>query len=90
MDRALAAQHATLMLVAFAVGALFIGRLSDRLRRRKSVMLAVGTVYLLCWQPLTQGMPLTPLASHALFATQPGVIADVIDQAAKSTVKVAQ
>ena len=68
MDRALAAQHATLMLVAFAVGALFIGRLSDRLRRRKSVMLAVGTVYLLCWQPLTQGMPLTPLASHALFA----------------------
>lgn len=29
-------------------------------------------------------------ASHALFATQPGVIADVIDQDAKSTVKVAE
>lgn len=68
MDRALAAQHATLMLVAFAFGALFIGRLSDRLRRRKSVMLAVGTVYLLCWLPLTQQTALSLLASHALFA----------------------
>jgi sugar phosphate permease len=68
MDRAMAAQHATLMLVAFAFGALFIGRLSDRLRRRKSVMLAIGTVYLLCWLPLTQQTLLTPLASHALFA----------------------
>jgi hypothetical protein len=29
-------------------------------------------------------------ASHALFFTQPAVIADVIDQAAKSTKQVAQ
>jgi hypothetical protein len=29
-------------------------------------------------------------ASHALFFTQPGVIADVIDEAAKSTKQVAE
>jgi sugar phosphate permease len=68
MDRALAAQHSTLMLIVFAVSCLFVGRLSDRLRRRKAVILVFGGIYLLCWMPLASGVTLTPLLSHALFA----------------------
>ncbi len=68
MDRALAAQHSTLMLVVFAFSCLFIGRLSDRLQRRKSVMLAFGIAYLLCWFPMMLGVTLTPFTGYALFA----------------------
>lgn len=68
MDRALAAQHATLMLVVFAFSCLFVGRLSDRLQRRKPVMLVLGAIYLLCWLPLVLGSALSPLAGYALFA----------------------
>ncbi|MGE5757959.1 MAG: MFS transporter, partial [Sideroxydans sp.] len=40
MDRAAATSHTTLLLAGFAVGAFFIGTLSDRIGRRKPVMLA--------------------------------------------------
>ncbi|MEK7811969.1 MAG: MFS transporter, partial [Pseudomonadota bacterium] len=40
MDRGAATNHTTLLLAGFAIGAFFIGTLSDRLGRRKPVMLA--------------------------------------------------
>lgn len=67
MDRALATDHTTLLLTGFAIGAFFIGTLSDRLGRRKPVMLAGAALYVLCWLPLLLGMPMGSVASHALF-----------------------
>jgi sugar phosphate permease len=67
LDRAAATAHTSLMLAGFAVGAFFIGTLSDRLGRRKPVVLLAGGLYLLCWLPLATARELPPGASHALF-----------------------
>ncbi len=67
MDRAIATDHTTLLLSGFAIGAFFIGTLSDRLGRRKPVMLVGAVLYVLCWLPLLSGMALGSVASHALF-----------------------
>jgi sugar phosphate permease len=67
MDRALAASHTTLLLAGFAVGAFFVGTLSDRLGRRKPLMVAGALGYSLCWLPLLFGMPLAGFTGYALF-----------------------
>jgi sugar phosphate permease len=67
MDRAAATAHTTLLLAGFAIGALFIGALSDRLGRRKPVMIAGALVYCLCWLPLLFGWPLAGISGYALF-----------------------
>ena len=67
MDRAAATHHTTLLLAGFALGAFFIGRLSDRLGRRKPVMIAGALTYCLCWLPMLSGMPMSDVSSHALF-----------------------
>lgn len=67
MDRAVATDHTTLLLAGFAIGAFFIGTLSDRLGRRKPVMFAGALVYSLCWLPLLVGMQMGSVPSHTLF-----------------------
>ncbi|HEX5365027.1 MAG TPA: MFS transporter [Gallionella sp.] len=67
MDRAAATSHTTTLLAGFAIGAFFIGSLSDRLGRRKPVMAAGALAYSLCWLPLLFGMGMDNAASHALF-----------------------
>lgn len=67
MDRAAATSHTTTLLAGFALGAFFIGTLSDRLGRRKPVMLAGALVYCLCWLPLLLGMDLSGSTGYALF-----------------------
>lgn len=67
MDRAVATDHTTLLLAGFAVGAFFIGTLSDRLGRRKPVMFVGALVYSLCWLPLLAGMQMSSVLSHTLF-----------------------
>ena len=67
LDRAPATAHTSLMLAGFAVGAFFMGTLSDRLGRRKPVVLAAGSLYLLCWLPLAVAWKMPAGASHALF-----------------------
>lgn len=67
MDRATATDHTTLLLAGFALGAFFIGTLSDRLGRRKPLMLAGALGYSLCWLPMLFGMPMSSLLSHSLF-----------------------
>ncbi|MBA3023046.1 MAG: MFS transporter [Gammaproteobacteria bacterium] len=67
MDRAVATDHTTLLLAGFAIGAFFIGTLSDRLGRRKPVMFAGALVYSLCWLPLLFGMQMGSVVSHTLF-----------------------
>jgi sugar phosphate permease len=67
MDRAAATGYTTLLLTGFAVGALFIGMLSDRVGRRTPVMIASALGYCVCWLPLLSGMTMGSNASHALF-----------------------
>ncbi len=67
-SRAEATWHTTVMLVAFALSSLATGALSDRLGRRRPLMLGLGAAYAVCWIPwLAEAAP--PLgASLALFA----------------------
>jgi sugar phosphate permease len=66
-DRAMATAHTSILLAAFAVGAFFIGTLSDRLGKRKPVVIVACGLYLLCWLPLLLGWQLRPGWSHVLF-----------------------
>lgn len=67
MDRAAATDHTTLLLAGFAVGAFFIGTLSDRIGRRKPLMIAGALAYCLCWLPLLFGEGLSTAANYSLF-----------------------
>lgn len=67
MDRGVATSHTTLLLAGFAIGAFFIGMLSDRIGRRKPVMMVGALVYSLCWLPLLFGLPMGTFAGYALF-----------------------
>ncbi len=49
MDRAYAASHMTAMLLSFAFGALFFGWFSDRIGRRKPILIACVLGYTLSW-----------------------------------------
>ncbi|MFA7242528.1 MAG: MFS transporter [Sulfuricellaceae bacterium] len=66
MERAAATGHTTLLLAGFAVGAFFIGALSDKLGRRKPVMIAAAATYCLCWLPWIYGWAMPSGVSHAL------------------------
>jgi len=67
MDRAAATDHTTLLLAGFAIGAFFIGTLSDRMGKRKPLMIAGALIYSLCWLPMLFGMNLASGLSYALF-----------------------
>ncbi|MEW5788579.1 MAG: MFS transporter [Pseudomonadota bacterium] len=66
-ERSTATAHTSLLLAAFALGAFFMGSLSDRLGRRKPVVLASCGLYVACWLPLALGWELGPGFSHGLF-----------------------
>ena len=69
MTRATAASHLSLWFGGFAVGCLFIGTLSDRIGRRKPVLIIASHLYLVIWLILLSGITMPPTASYALFAT---------------------
>jgi sugar phosphate permease len=68
MERAVAANHTTLLLFSFAVGAMLSGMLSDRLGRRMPVILGGIAMYVLCWLPIVFAWRLPPGLSYLLFA----------------------
>jgi sugar phosphate permease len=68
MERQLAAWHTSLMIACFALAALAVGALSDRIGRRTPLMRALGFAYVLCWLPLIWGGAMPLAASLALFA----------------------
>lgn len=67
MSRDIAAQHTSLLLGGFAFGALTVGAVSDRIGRRRPVLIGTGLLYLLCWLPLVLALPLPGAASYVLF-----------------------
>jgi predicted MFS family arabinose efflux permease len=67
MTRAVAANHLSLYFVGFALGCVLMGALSDRLGKRKLVLIVSSHLYLLMWLALLSGLLLPLLASYALF-----------------------
>jgi MFS family permease len=67
MSRQRATVHTTAMLVAFALSSLAVGRVSDRLGRRKAPAVALGALHVLCWVPLLSPAPLPAAATVAVF-----------------------
>jgi MFS family permease len=72
MSRGVAATHTSIALASFAVCSLAVGTLSDRIGRRRPMLIGGLTLYSLCWTPLLvfDSMPLA--ASYALFGALGG------------------
>ena len=68
MERNVAANHTMLLLFSFAVGALLMGMLSDRLGKRVPVIVGGIVVYVLCWVPILLAWHLSSGLSYTLFA----------------------
>ncbi len=67
MSRVVAAQHASLFLLGVAVGALFVGVVSDRIGNRRGVMLVYALLYALSWLPWVFQVRFALWASYAWF-----------------------
>lgn len=67
MTRAAATAHTSLLLAGFALGALSLGTLSDRIGRRRPVVIGAALVHVASWLPLLGHLALPGGASHALF-----------------------
>jgi MFS family permease len=66
MSRPLAAWHTTLFMLGFAFGSLGLGLLSDRIGRRKPVLIGGTLLYVACWLPLWAGLALPAGISQLL------------------------
>ncbi|MBF0626644.1 MAG: MFS transporter [Magnetococcales bacterium] len=67
MDRVAATDRTTFLLLGFSIGAFFVGTISDRLGRRKPVMIAGGVAYSLCWLSMLCGVTLTGSIGYGVF-----------------------
>jgi len=68
MDRVIAAQHSGIALASFAFCSLGVGTWSDRMGRRRPLLIGGLAVFCLCWLPLLVFDNLPRAASYALFA----------------------
>jgi sugar phosphate permease len=68
MDRNTATWHTSALLLAFAVGSLVVGTLSDRLGHRRPLLMGLATLYTLCWLPWLIGFTMPLAMSLGLFA----------------------
>lgn len=67
MPATVATYHTSLMMLGFALGSLATGHLSDRMGRRRPLLLRLGTLYLLTWLPLIGCVRLPLPVTLALF-----------------------
>jgi len=68
MTREVATAHVSLYFAGFAFGCVIIGTLSDRIRRRKPVILVTSHVYGAIWLVWLSGLALPAAATYTLFA----------------------
>ncbi|MBU0751888.1 MAG: MFS transporter [Gammaproteobacteria bacterium] len=68
MTRATATAHLSLYFAGFAIGCLIVGALSDRLRRRKPVIIVSSHLLAAIWLVWLSGIALPLAASYGLFA----------------------
>ncbi len=66
MTRAVASNHLTVYFGGFALGCLIVGPLSDRIRRRKPLMIGGAVLHALGWWLWIVSGQLTPAASYGL------------------------
>ncbi len=66
--RSVAANHITVMLLCFAVGSLFFGWFSDRIGKRKPILVGCVLGYLLIWLVLMNLSWVPGMAGYAIFA----------------------
>ncbi len=52
IENASAANYTMMAVVGLAIGSIVIGRLSDKMKKRKLPMMAFGVVYVICWSIL--------------------------------------
>jgi MFS family permease len=57
MSPLVASNHTSVMLAGYACATGFVGLLSDRLQRRRPIMLASAALYLACWIAWIVGVP---------------------------------
>ena len=67
MSREIATAHLSLYFAGFAVGCLIVGTLSDRIRRRKPVILVSSHIYGAIWLVWLSGLVLPLAATYLLF-----------------------
>jgi len=67
LPRVDATQHTSMMLAGFALGALSIGYLSDRVGQRRPVLIFTALIHVCCWIPLVLALPLSLAMSYLLF-----------------------
>ena len=67
MARQAASAHLSLWFGGFAIGCFFIGTLSDRICRRKPVLIATSHVYAAIWLVWLSGITMPPWLSYSLF-----------------------
>ncbi|THF64402.1 MFS transporter [Pseudothauera rhizosphaerae] len=68
LSRVEAASHLSLFFAGFAIGCLAIGTLSDRLRRRKPVLIAASLAYCVLWLVWLSALRMPIGLSYGLFA----------------------
>ena len=68
MARNVAATHLSLWFGGFAVGCFFIGTLSDRIGRRKPVLITASHIYAAIWLIWLSGIAMPLWATYTLFA----------------------
>jgi predicted MFS family arabinose efflux permease len=66
MSRAVASNHTSICFVGFALGAALWGRVSDRVGRRKPVMLVISGLNVACWGVWLMASPLPLAATYPL------------------------
>ncbi len=67
LTRNVAANHVSLYFAGFALGCVFIGTLSDRLGKRKPVLVASSHLFALIWWVWLSGVTLPLVVSYTLF-----------------------
>jgi len=67
MHKAEASGYTTVLLLSFALASLLVGVLSDRIGKRRLVILGVLSLYVLCWLPIAFGATLSPALNYVLF-----------------------
>lgn len=68
LARPIAATHLSLWFGGFAIGCFFIGTLSDRIGRRKPVLIIASHFYVAIWLILLSGATMPLWLSYSLFA----------------------
>ena len=68
LSRAVASAHLSVYFATFAIGCLIMGTVSDRIGRRKPVILVAAHVYGLVWLVWLTGIVLPTAATYGLFA----------------------